>query len=210
MVFINENSLSRIVRSYRAWGRACWCASDEKNPLGACGVRFNFNVNGAGYDHKYMYSHVGYNLKPLEMQAAMGLEQIKKLPGFIKKRKENFRIYEQELSGLEDQFILPKSLPKSNPCWFAFPLTIRSRGKIKRAEIVDFLEKNGIDTRPLFSGNIVHQQAYKKVKFRIAEPLDNSDRIMLDSFFVGIYPGLGEEEVKFVCGKIREFCARKR
>lgn len=204
-VCTDDPVLKDILRSMRDWGRACFCEWDEKNPLGACGKRLEFEVDGIEYDHRYTYSNIGYNLKPLELQAAMGLEQLKKLPVFSKKRKENFKVMYKGISKYEDQFILPESFENADPVWFAFPLTIRDNAGFKRKDLMAWLEKNKIQTRVLFSGNIARQPAYRNVKFHISGKLDNSDRIMKDSFFVGIYPGIGEEQISYMLEKFDEF-----
>ena len=209
-IFLNDQNLYRTVNSYRDWGRACYCESTETNPMGACNMRFNWKINDVFYDHKYMYSHIGYNLKPTEFQAAMGTEQVKRLPGFIRARKRNFRILREEFSGLEDDFILPESLPKADPCWFAFPLTIKDGSSINRRDMCIFLEKHMIETRYIFSGNVLRHEAYRDVKSKVVGSLENSDRIIKSSFFVGIYPGNSEEKTKYIAEKINEFCSRHK
>lgn len=195
----------RIIKSLRDWGRACYCEHDETNPNGACGRRFDFKINGIHYDHRYMYTHIGYNLKPLEFQAAMGSEQLRKLPNFVKKRRENFKALYNEFQKYEEYFILPSWPVKSNPSWFCFPLTIREGAPFSRREITFFLEKNGIQTRLFFAGNILRQPAYKNIKCRIAGKLDNCDKIMKDSFFIGVYPGIDEEKMTYVVNRVEEF-----
>ena len=210
-IFLNDLRFSKIIKSYRDWGRACYCESTETNPFGACGMRFNWNLEGKDgltYDHKYMYNHIGYNLKPTEIQIAMGVEQLKRLPLFIEKRKINFKILCEELGFLDKYFIMPKSLKKADPCWFSFPLTIRDHRKIDRKEICTFLEKQNIETRYIFSGNILRHPAYKYVHPRIVGSLENSDKVIMDSFFVGVYPGNTEEKTKFIASKIKEFVSK--
>lgn len=207
-IFLNDMRFSKIVKSFRDWGRACYCESTEKNPFGACGMRFDWKLEGKGnltYDHKYMYSNIGYNLKPTEIGVAMGSSQLKRLPEFIKTRKRNFRILSEELASLDNLFILPQSLPKADPSWFAFPLTIRDSKKIKRRELCSFLEKQNIETRYIFSGNLLRHPAYRETKVRVVGSLENSDRVLLNSFFVGVYPGNTEEKTKFIAEKIKEF-----
>ncbi|MBI2598238.1 MAG: aminotransferase class I/II-fold pyridoxal phosphate-dependent enzyme [Candidatus Diapherotrites archaeon] len=200
---IEDNS--KIIKSFRDWGRACYCESTEKNPFGACGMRFNWKLEGKGnltYDHKYMYNHIGYNLKPTEIQVAMGVHQLKRLPDFIKIRKRNFKILFEELSILDKYFIFPESHKKADPSWFAFPLTIRDVKKMDRRELCLFLEAQNIETRYIFSGNILRHPAYKNIKTKIIGNLKNSDRVLMNSFFVGIYPGNSEEQTKFNSGSL--------
>jgi CDP-6-deoxy-D-xylo-4-hexulose-3-dehydrase len=201
----NDVNFHRIIKSLRDWGRACYCEHDETNPNGACGRRFDFKINGIHYDHRYMYTHIGYNLKPLEFQAAMGIEQLKKLPNFVKKRRENFRALYKEFQKYGEYFLLPSWPFQSNPSWFCFPLTIREGAPFSRREITFFLEKNGIQTRLLFAGNILRQPAYKNIKCRIVGKLENCDKIMKDSFFIGVYPGIDEEKMTYVVSKVEEF-----
>ena len=197
--------LYRIVKSLRDWGRACYCEHDEMAPDGACGKRFEFKIGGTPYDHRYVYSHMGYNLKPLELQAAMVVEQLKKLPYFIKRRKENFKILYNEFKRYEEYFILPQAPSQADPSWFCFPLTIRDGVLFKRKDIISFLEKNKIQTRLFFAGNITKQPAYKNIECRIVGKLDNSDKIMRDSFFIGVYPGIDKEMIEYIIDKIEEF-----
>jgi CDP-6-deoxy-D-xylo-4-hexulose-3-dehydrase len=204
-IYLNDAKMYRTINSYRDWGRACYCESTETNSLGACNMRFNWKINDHFYDHKYMYSHIGYNLKPTEILTAMGTEQIKRLPEFTKARKRNFKILKEELSGLEANFIFPESLPKADPSWFAFPLTIRDDSKISRIDLCTYLEKHMIETRYIFSGNVLRHEAYKDVKTRIVGSLENSDRIIKSSFFVGVYPGNSEEKTKYIAQKINDF-----
>lgn len=201
----NDKRFERITRSLRDWGRSCWCRGDEKRTHGACGVRFNFRLDGKPFDHKYIFHQIGYNLKPIEPQAAMGVQQIKRMPVFIQKREKNFaRLYKYALNW-EKFFILPKSLPKAKPCWFSFPLTIREGVKFTRFDITTFLEKRMIQTRPLFAGNITRQPAYYHVHFKQIGKLKNADHIMHNTFFIGIYPGLGNAEIDFMAESIADF-----
>jgi len=204
----NDIELYRILKSLRDWGRACYCEHDETNPNGACGRRFDFKISGIPYDHRYMYTHIGYNLKPIEFQAAIGIEQLKKLPHFIERRKENFKILYDKFQKYEEYFILPSWPAKSHPSWFCFPLTIRDDAPFSRKEIVSFLEKKGIQTRLFFAGNIIRQPAYKNVKCRIVDKLSNCDKIMKDSFFIGVYPGIDKERMDYILSEIDEFMKR--
>lgn len=205
LIYYNDIRFDRITRSLRDWGRSCWCRGDDKTMLGACGVRFNYRVDGKPYDHKYMFSQIGYNLKPIEAQAAMGVEQIKRLPYFIKKRASNFARMYQHAKKWEKYFILPKSLPKSKPCWFSFVLTIRDGVKFTRHDITMFLEEKRIQTRPLFGGNMTKQPAYMNIEFRKFGSLKNSDRILHNAFFLGIYPGLGNREIDYIAENVDDF-----
>lgn len=206
----NDERLFRIIKSIRDWGRSCYCKHDDIMPDDACGKRFDFKIGDTEYDHRYVYSHIGYNLKPLEFQAAMGIEQLKKLPDFIKARKRNFKTLFEEFSKYEDYFILPKSFKNSNTSWFSFPLTVREKSPFKRKDIITFLEKNKIQTRLLFAGNITKQPAYRDIDCRIVGNLENSDEIMWHSFFIGLYPGIDEEKMNYMIEKIKEFMVKVR
>lgn len=208
---VNYNDLrfERITRSLRDWGRACWCRGDEKRTLGACQARFNFKVDGKRYDHKYVFNQIGYNLKPIEQQAAMGVEQLKRMPFFMKKRRENFDRLYKYAKNWEKYFILPKALKGSRPCWFSFPLTIRDKIKFTRHALVRFLEKRMIQTRPLFAGNFLKQPAYFDIKHRKIGRLKNADRVLHNTFFVGIYPGLGNREIDYIATSINAFLKHK-
>jgi len=208
MIYYNDIRFDRILRSLRDWGRSCWCRGDDKSMLGACGVRFNYKVDGKPYDHKYMFSQIGYNLKPIEAQAAMGIEQIKRLPFFIKKRKQNFERMYTYAKRWEKYFILPKSLPKADPCWFSFVLTIRDEAKFTRHQLTMFLEERKIQTRPLFGGNMTKQPAYINQTFRQIGKLTNSDRILHNTFFTGIYPGLNSRHIDYIAESIDDFVKR--
>lgn len=209
-VHYNDLRFERITRSLRDWGRSCWCRGDEKRRLGACGVRFNFSIGGKPYDHKYIFNQLGYNLKPIEPQAAMGVEQLKRMPRFIAKRKKNFERLYAHAKKWKKYFILPQSLPKAKPCWFAFPLTIRDEVKFTRHEMTMFLEERMIQTRPLFAGNITRQPAYNRVNYRKIGNLENADRVLHNTFFVGIYPGLGNQEIDYIAENIDDFLKQKR
>ncbi len=202
-VATNNSLLNRIINSIRDWGRDCYC---EPNLSNTCKKRFDWKLGDLphGYDHKYIFSHIGYNLKPLDIQPAIGIEQLKKLPDFTEKRKNNFdRIY-KELKQYEHLLILPRSLPKAEPSWFAFPLTVNT-DKFTKAEFTSFLESFKIETRMLFAGNILKQPAYRNIKHRIVGNLENTDRIMKDTFFVGVYPGMTKERMDYMLSKFHEF-----
>ncbi|MCM0647378.1 lipopolysaccharide biosynthesis protein RfbH [Clostridium swellfunianum] len=203
----NSSELYRAALSYRDWGRACYCQTGEKNPNGACGHRFDFKFKGLpeGYDHKYVYSNIGYNLKPLDIQCAIGLEQLKKLPDFTKARKKNFNLLYDFMKKYEDKFILPRSLPKADASWFAFPLTIREDAGFTKKALVTFLESKNIETRMLFAGNILNQPGYKNINHRISGQLTNSDQVLHKTFFLGVYPGITQEKLEYITDCIDEF-----
>jgi len=205
----NSGELNRAIRSLRDWGRACYCPQGAAPPNGACGKRLNFKINGITYDHRYVYSNIGYNLKPTDIQCAMGVEQLKKLPAFTKKRQENFKKLYHVFKKYADQLILPLSLPKAEPSWFAFPLTLRASCDFTREDLTGWYEKNNIETRLLFAGNVVNQPAYKGVNYRIAGDLKNSNTIMKNTFFIGVYPGIDDRMIKYVKEKTEEFMGAK-
>ncbi len=208
-ILTNNSKLQTILKSIRDWGRACYCSSDEKHPLGACRNRFSWQLGKLphGYDHKYTYTNIGYNLKPVESQVAMGLEQIKRIPDFTAARKKNFKIYYDELEKLDNTFILPRGTEHSEPSWFGFPLTIIDNRKIKRKELIEFLENNFIETRLLFSGNILRHPAYENISCRIVGSLENSDKVLNDTFFLGTFPGMSEEKIKYITSMVKKFVA---
>ena len=209
---VNYNDLrfEKITRSLRDWGRACWCRGDEKRTLGACGRRFGYKIDGKPYDHKYIFNQIGYNLKPIEQQAAMGVWQLKRMPQFMKKRQQNFERLYNYAKNWEKFFILPESPAKTEPCWFAFPLTIRDEVKFTRHEIVTFLEKRMIQTRPIFAGNFLKHPAYFGIKHRRIGSLKNADRVLHQAFFLGVYPGLGRQEIDFIAESIEDFLKKNR
>ena len=196
-VYTNDSELARIILSLRDWGRDCFCPSGKDN---TCGKRFTrkFGELPMGYDHKYVYSHFGYNLKVTDMQAAIGCAQLEKLPGFIEKRKNNWSLLKAKLSHLSDKYILPEPSKNSDPSWFGFLLTIKAG--VKRSEVVNRLEENGVQTRMLFAGNILRHPCFDEMRkskagFRVVGKLKNTDRIVEDTFWIGVYPGLTEEMI---------------
>lgn len=207
-VYTNNPLLNKILLSLRDWGRDCWCASGKDN---TCGKRFcqKFGSLPFGYDHKYVYSHFGYNLKATDMQAAVGLAQLEKLPDFTSKRKENFEVYYNSLKVLEDFFILPKATPESNPSWFGFMLTLRDGVKFTRNQISEYLESHNIQTRNLFGGNLTRQPMFENleegVDYHISGDLKNTDKLANDSFWLGVYPGIAEGAICFTVEKIKDF-----
>ena len=202
-VITNKPKLKKILESLRDWGRDCYCPPGEDN---TCKKRYEWQLGDLpyGYDHKYIYSNIGYNLKSSDMQAALGFSQIKKLPQFINKRKENFNFLYKKFSELDD-FILPKKSDKSDPSWFGFPLTISEKSKINRVDLLKFYEERRIGTRLLFGGNLSLQPAYQNTKFNIPGPLTKSEHIMNNTFWLGVYPGLNEEMLSYVFESTKEF-----
>jgi CDP-6-deoxy-D-xylo-4-hexulose-3-dehydrase len=200
-------SIYRAALSLRDWGRACYCRYNQKNPFGACNKRFSLRFPGLplGYDHKYIYTHIGYNLKPLDIQAAMGKQQLKKLPGFLKQRRQNFQILFRTLEKYGQYLYLPKKYKQSEPAWFCFPITVKKHNVINRNSFVQYLEGNKIETRMIFAGNILRQPAFRRIKRRVAGNLRNTDYIMDNAFFVGIYPGLKKEHLNYIIGKIEDY-----
>ena len=203
-VLTSDPDLFRTAVSFRDWGRDCHCGPGKDN---SCGNRFNqqFGTLPFGYDHKYVYSNIGYNLKVTDMQAAIGCEQLAKLPDFIQKRKENFRKLHAGLKKFEDRLILPEKAEKADPSWFAFPISVRSETGITRTSIVSHLEDAKIMTRQLFAGNLTRQPAYENSNYRIAGSLDNTDRIMNDTFFIGVYPGIDGIRIDHILSSFEQF-----
>jgi len=196
-VLTNDLELKKIVLSFRDWGRDCWCDSGQDN---TCKHRFTqqFGDLPFGYDHKYVYTHMGYNLKATEMQAAIGVEQLKKLPGFVEARKKNYQLLHSGLRKYSDYLILPMETLFSEPSWFGFPILVREASwtKFTRNDLVNFLEKHKIATRMLFGGNLTRQPAYLDKVFRVRGDLKNTDLVMKNLFWVGVYPGITEEMIK--------------
>ena len=193
-VYTDNPLLHRIIRSMRDWGRDCVCPPGRDN---LCGNRFHgrFGILPAGYDHKYVYSHFGYNLKATDLQAAIGAAQLKKLPGFVEARRNNFKKLEMALSHCQDKLLLPEACPGSRPSWFGFPITCKEKGL--RDRLVRILEENEIQTRMLFAGNLIKHPCFDRMRdsqsgYRVSGGLENTDRIMEDTFWVGVYPGMEE------------------
>jgi len=204
-VYTKDKLLAKIITSLRDWGRDCWCLTGHDN---TCDKRFRWKLGNLpyGYDHKFTFSELGYNLKMTEMQAAIGVAQMDKLPGFVRKRRANFNYFHGLMREFEDYFILPGQESNTEPSWFGYVLTIRD-DRIKRNVLLEFLARNNIATRLLFGGNIVRQPYFieKGIQYRKVGALENSDTVMNNSFFVGIYPGLGQAQLKYMAGKFREF-----
>ena len=203
-VFTNSKKLERIAESFRDWGRDCYCEPGKDN---TCNKRFSWKLGDLpfGYDHKYTYSHLGYNMKITDMQAACGLAQLDRLEGFIKKRKDNFNFLYKNLRDLEEFLILPEAEKNSEPSWFGFPLTLKKYDKYNRNDLVKHLNENKIGTRLLFSGNLVKQPYMKNINFKVHGNLPNTDLIMENTFWVGLYPGLSEKHLEYTCKKIRSY-----
>jgi len=203
-VFSNSKELIQIAESFRDWGRDCYCASGKDN---TCGKRFCWKLGDLpyGYDHKYTYSHLGYNLKITDMQAACGLAQISKLPDFITRRKENFKFLKERLTSCTEYLHLPSATPNSDPSWFGFPITIRDECPVTRLDLVTYLDQHQIGTRLLFAGNLVRQPSMQQSVYRVSGSLVNTDRIMNNTFWIGVQPSLTNEMLNFVCIKIEEY-----
>lgn len=200
----NNNKLKIVIQSFRDWGRACWCDTGMDN---TCGRRFKWKLGRLpyGYDHKYIYSHLGYNFKITDLQAAIGVEQLKKLPDFIRIRKNNFKILYEGLKKYRDYLILPQATASSCPSWFGFLISVKKNSRFTKNDLVEYLEKNNIATRMLFTGNITKQPAYKNVKYRIVGSLKNTDFVMQNTFWIGVYPGLTKEMISYVLDKFSSF-----
>ncbi|MFZ2448639.1 MAG: lipopolysaccharide biosynthesis protein RfbH [Syntrophobacteraceae bacterium] len=196
-VSVKERELKVLVESFRDWGRDCRCGPGEDN---ACGKRFDWKLGDLpfGYDHKYCYSHIGYNLKATDMQAAVGVSQMKKLPAFTEVRRRNFQTLHQGLSDLSDLFIMPEATAGSMPSWFGFPITVRDGAPMDRNAVVRHLEEHKIATRLLFGGNLIRQPAYRDRPYRVAADLKMSDTVMDRTFWIGIYPGISPQMMDYV------------
>ena len=207
-VLTNTPGLKRIVESFRDWGRDCWCDPGKDN---TCGKRFDWQLGDLphGFDHKYTYSHVGYNLKATDMQAAVGVAQLKKLPGFIEVRKRNFAALHEGLFALQRFLVLPQATAHSEPSWFGFPIAVREDAGFSRDQLVRHLESKKIGTRLLFGGNLIRQPAYKDVSYRQVGSLANSDFVMRQVFWIGVYPGLTPEMIRYMIDTISDFCRSK-
>jgi CDP-6-deoxy-D-xylo-4-hexulose-3-dehydrase len=205
-VLTNDDDLMKIATSLRDWGRDCYCAPGSDN---TCGRRFSMQYGKLpiGYDHKYVYSHIGYNLKVTDMQAAIGMAQLEKLPSFIEKRKDNFSKIMNELKQYEDFLIMPEATKKSDPSWFGFPITVRENDKFSRNDLTKYLEKNMIMTRLLFAGNITKQPAYLEIECKIIGDLKNTDYIMNNTFFIGVYPGINDDQINYISKIFKKFFA---
>jgi CDP-4-dehydro-6-deoxyglucose reductase, E1 len=202
-VFVKSPLVRKQVESFRDWGRDCYCETGKDN---TCAKRFGWQLGDLpeGYDHKYTYSHIGYNLKATDMQAALGLSQLSKIETFIQKRKENFKYLKENLEVI-DGIQVAKPTPNSDPSWFGFPITLDSEHSVNREDLLRFLDTRKIGTRLMFAGNITKQPAYKNVDFRIVGNLSNTDTVMMRSFWIGVYPGLTKPMLDFIIESISEF-----
>jgi CDP-6-deoxy-D-xylo-4-hexulose-3-dehydrase len=203
-VFTNNSKLKMIIESFRDWGRDCYCPGGKDN---TCGKRFCWQLGDLpeGYDHKYTYSHAGYNLKITDIQAACGLAQLDKLDGFVQTRKDNFKYLHNRLKSCEDFLILPEATENSDPSWFGFLITIKPEANIRRVDLLEYLDQNKIGTRLLFAGNLTRQPYMKDRNYRISGDLTNTDLVMNDSFWIGVYPGLTKEMLDFTVDKIESY-----
>ncbi len=207
-VVTHQSRLKKIVESFRDWGRDCWCAPGQDN---TCGKRFDWQLGQLphGYDHKYTYSHIGYNLKLTDMQAAVGVAQLQKLPQFVAARQRNWQRLYDGLKPLEEFFILPQATPNSEPAWFGFLLTVRPGAPFERQRLIRHLDAARIGTRLLFGGNLARQPAYQGLGLRLAGALENSDLVMERSFWLGVYPGLTLEMLDYVIQVLHEWVRRE-
>ncbi len=207
-VVTDKPLLKRILESLRDWGRDCWCAPGVSN---TCGKRFGWKLGDLpeGYDHKYIYSHIGYNLKPIDIQAAIGVAQLEKLPAFVASRKRNFLLLDLNFQKYKQYLLLPQKHPLADPSWFGYLITVKPDAPFTKKELVAHLEKHKISTRELFGGNLLRQPAYKDVVHRVVGSLENTDLIMNNAFFIGVYPGLTEEHIAYVNQTVDEFFKEK-
>ena len=212
-VYTNNTELHRIINSFRDWGRDCWCPSGKDD---TCHKRFQqqFGELPFGYDHKYVYSHFGYNLKVTDMQAAIGCAQLEKLPDFIKARQENWQYLRTQLNALDNVLILPEKMENSKPSWFGFLMTVRVEAKFTRDELVSHLENNNIQTRMLFAGNLIKHPCFDEMRksgkgYRVIGTLDKTDMIMNNTFWIGVYPGMTKANLEYMVKVIKDFCSGK-
>ena len=203
-VVTNGPRLKTLVESFRDWGRDCWCEPGKDN---TCGKRFDWKLGDLpfGFDHKYTYSHIGYNLKATDMQAAVGVSQLKKLAPFVEARRKNFKYLHENLQDLQDVLLLPEATPGSDPSWFGFPIAVRENAPFSREKLTWHLDQSKIGTRLLFGGNLTRQPAYEHVKYRKIGELPNTDFVMKQVFWIGVYPGLTPPMLDYVIEAIREF-----
>jgi CDP-6-deoxy-D-xylo-4-hexulose-3-dehydrase len=203
-VLTDKPALQVLIDSFRDWGRDCWCEPGVDN---TCGKRFDWQLGTlpCGYDHKYTYSHVGYNLKATDMQAALGVSQIAKLPEFIERRKANFAYLKNVLKPLEQYLVLPEATPKSDPSWFGFPIGVKADAPFKRDQLTKALEAQKIGTRLLFAGNLLRQPAYEGWEHRVVGEMTNTDYVMNNVFWIGVFPGLTNEMLDFIAKTAIEF-----
>ncbi|MDX2218406.1 MAG: lipopolysaccharide biosynthesis protein RfbH [Burkholderiales bacterium] len=203
-VFTNDSNLKRIVESFRDWGRDCYCAPGKDN---TCGKRFGWQLGSLpqGYDHKYTYSHAGYNLKISDMQAACGLAQLQRASTFIQSRRDNYAFLRERLATCEEFLILPEATPESDPSWFGFMLSVRESAGFDRVDLIRFLDERKIGTRLLFAGNLTRQPYFANQEYRVSGSLERTDQVMRDAFWIGLYPGLSEEMLDYSVKCIEQF-----
>jgi CDP-4-dehydro-6-deoxyglucose reductase, E1 len=203
-VLTGSPRIKKLADSFRDWGRDCWCDTGKDN---TCGKRFEWQMGDlpCGYDHKYTYAHIGYNLKATDMQAAVGLAQLQKLPGFIAARRRNFRTLYQGLSDLQEFFILPEATPGADPSWFGFAMAVRPGAPFTRDSVISYLEEHKISTRLLFGGNLLRQPAYRDIQHRVIGDLPNTDFVMDRVFWVGVYPGLTPSALEYMIDTFHTF-----
>jgi len=204
-VLTDKPALQVLIDSFRDWGRDCWCEPGVDN---TCGKRFDWQLGTlpCGYDHKYTYSHVGYNLKATDMQAALGVSQIEKLPHFIERRKENFTYLKQVLKPLEEFLVLPEASPNSDPSWFGFPIGVKEGAPFKRDQLTRAFDAAKIGTRLVFAGNLLRQPAYEGWEYRVVGDMTNTDYVMNNVFWIGVFPGLTKEMLDYIAATARAFC----
>jgi CDP-6-deoxy-D-xylo-4-hexulose-3-dehydrase len=204
-VLTNKPALQVLIDSFRDWGRDCWCEPGVDN---TCGKRFDWQLGTlpCGYDHKYTYSHVGYNLKATDMQAALGVSQIEKLPHFIERRKENFAYLKQVLKPLEEYLVLPEASPNCDPSWFGFPIGVKTGAPFKRDQLTRAFDAAKIGTRLVFAGNLLRQPAYEGWEYRVVGEMTNTDYVMNNVFWIGVFPGLTKEMLDYIAATATEFC----
>jgi CDP-4-dehydro-6-deoxyglucose reductase, E1 len=204
-VLTDKPKLKKIIESFRDWGRDCWCAPGKDN---TCGKRFEWQLGDLphGYDHKYTYSHIGYNLKVTDMQAAVGVSQMKKLPQFIETRRANFDYLHERLSALNEFFLLPEATQNSTPSWFGFPILVRPEAPFTRDDTVRWLEAHKIGTRLLFAGNLIRQPAYREKNYRVIGDLAKADEVMNRVFWIGVYPGLNQSMLDYMYETLAQLC----
>ncbi len=207
-VVTRHEELARLARSFRDWGRDCYCQGGENN---TCGRRFAQQLGALpyGYDHKYVYSHIGYNLKVTDIQAAIGCAQLDRLDDFVRARRQNHAFLAQALARYEDRLVLARATPHCEPSWFAFAMSVREGAGFTRNDLVGFLEANKIETRSLFSGNLLRHPAFMNIAHRVVGGLAHTERITESAFFVGVYPGLKEEHLQYVADTFKRFFARE-
>lgn len=213
-VYTDDIGLKRLVESFRDWGKDCWCPSGKDD---VCTKRFEWQLGELpyGYDHKYVYSHFGYNLKATDLQAAIGCAQLDKLNSFTEARKRNFRTYSEILKGVEDVLVLPEATENSDPSWFGYLLTVKEGSPVSREEIVNYLESERIQTRMLFAGNLLKHPCFDSMRksgkgYRVAGSLKNTDRIMNSTFWIGVYPGITEKMAVYIAEKIKSYLKKKK